>query len=328
MVLLAGVFFVCAMTLLGLLGWGLASTWLIDLSSHFPLQYMLLLAVSLPLILLLRRSRLYSRGTATLLSLVLVCFAINLAHVAPYFMAKRPVVQSAQLSGSLKLMHINLLWVNRSVDRVSEAIAAKNPDIISFAEYTDWWNDALSASGSLKRYAYRTVVMDGAASFAVYSKRPLRDAQVEYVGEDANMTVHFSVGGQPVTLLAAHPRPPITPGFHARQMRQMASWVTERKRLGENLIVVGDMNATPWSQTLGAVLRKTDLHDTQQGFGLQPSWPSMMPVLYIPIDHVLVSDGFVTLKRQTGPFVGSDHLPVYVELGLRSRPGRETARAH
>jgi len=58
------------------------------------------------------------------------------------------------------------------------------------------------------------------------------------------------------------------------------------------------------------------LRDSSRGFGVQPSWPAMMPLFYTPIDHCLVSENVVIHGRQTGPDLGSDHLPVVVEFSL------------
>jgi endonuclease/exonuclease/phosphatase (EEP) superfamily protein YafD len=101
-----------------------------------------------------------------------------------------------------------------------------------------------------------------------------------------------------------------------------------RKKLGQHLIVVGDLNTSPWSAEFMTLTKKTGLRDSQLGYGLQPSWPMLLPyfgvntqpnlltqLLQVPIDHVLVSEQIQVFSRHTGPFIGSDHLPVTVELG-------------
>jgi endonuclease/exonuclease/phosphatase (EEP) superfamily protein YafD len=82
------------------------------------------------------------------------------------------------------------------------------------------------------------------------------------------------------------------------------------------LILAGDFNVTGWSYWFQNMRDTMKLRDTRQGFGIQPSWPVQLPILLIPIDHVLVSEQFIVLNRRTGKNVGSDHYPVYVELAV------------
>ncbi len=40
----------------------------------------------------------------------------------------------------------------------------------------------------------------------------------------------------------------------------------------------------------------------------------------LPLDHCLVSDEILVANRRVGPFVGSDHFPVVVDLVLKKPP--------
>ena len=60
----------------------------------------------------------------------------------------------------------------------------------------------------------------------------------------------------------------------------------------------------------------TGLRDSSRGMGLQPTWPADIPLLWIPIDHCLYSDGIEIRGRRTGPDVGSDHFPLIVDFEL------------
>ena len=63
-------------------------------------------------------------------------------------------------------------------------------------------------------------------------------------------------------------------------------------------------------------LDTTQLKDSRQGFGIQPTWPQSQPIMRIPIDHVFASKGIAIHERSIGPAVGSDHFPVIVKFGL------------
>ena len=75
------------------------------------------------------------------------------------------------------------------------------------------------------------------------------------------------------------------------------------------------MALTSWSPIFSRVLRLGDLRDSREGFGLQPTWSAGLPLLArIPIDHVLVGAEVTVMGREVGRAIGSDHLPVLIDL--------------
>ena len=98
------------------------------------------------------------------------------------------------------------------------------------------------------------------------------------------------------------------------QIRFAAEWAEGRDGA---VIVVGDLNATPWSWPFG-LLTEAGLRNSQVGFGLQASFPARsMFVFRVPIDHLLHSDDLMVRDRYLGPALGSDHFPLIVDLELR-----------
>jgi endonuclease/exonuclease/phosphatase (EEP) superfamily protein YafD len=79
--------------------------------------------------------------------------------------------------------------------------------------------------------------------------------------------------------------------------------------------MVGDFNVTPWSPLFADLLRDSGLADSCRGFGWQPTWPTRLPAMFrIPIDHCLHGAGVAIVDRRVGPEIGSDHLPLLLEL--------------
>ena len=76
---------------------------------------------------------------------------------------------------------------------------------------------------------------------------------------------------------------------------------------------------TPWSPYFRRLLDDGALHDASRGRGPAPTWPVGLGPMRIPIDHCLHSDGVVVTDRRTGPGVGSDHLPLIVDLLISPR---------
>lgn len=54
-----------------------------------------------------------------------------------------------------------------------------------------------------------------------------------------------------------------------------------------------------------------------KGWGVQASWPADSWMLRIPIDHCLHSPTVQITRREIGPNVASDHLPLILEFRLR-----------
>ncbi len=89
------------------------------------------------------------------------------------------------------------------------------------------------------------------------------------------------------------------------------------------LIVAGDFNLTPWSPRFPAVLSASGLKLADTGSIWPHTWPAPSGWFYgglvvrgFPIDHILVSRHFALLAARRGPDIGSDHLPVIVDLAL------------
>jgi endonuclease/exonuclease/phosphatase (EEP) superfamily protein YafD len=101
--------------------------------------------------------------------------------------------------------------------------------------------------------------------------------------------------------------------------------------LGDSAIVAGDFNAVPWSWT---VRRITGEGRFRHVGGLGSTWLFLgLPDLLrrhvgLPIDHVLVKGGVLTLSARKLEDVGSDHLPILHEFTLLpSEPRNEVLRA-
>jgi endonuclease/exonuclease/phosphatase (EEP) superfamily protein YafD len=99
----------------------------------------------------------------------------------------------------------------------------------------------------------------------------------------------------------------------------LAAAATCLQELPDPKICIGDLNTSSWSPFFQDLAEKTNLKNVREGFGLLPSWPTFMGFgwLMIPIDHCLVSSNIRVVKAQTGGRIGSDHLPLIVELELK-----------
>jgi endonuclease/exonuclease/phosphatase (EEP) superfamily protein YafD len=101
-------------------------------------------------------------------------------------------------------------------------------------------------------------------------------------------------------------------GLRDAQLGFAADWAAEQEGA---FLVVGDLNASPWSWPFRRLVADGSLRNSQIGFGLQPSFPATSNVLLrVPIDHLLHSDALIVTNRRLGEPLGSDHFPLLVDL--------------
>jgi endonuclease/exonuclease/phosphatase (EEP) superfamily protein YafD len=205
---------------------------------------------------------------------------------------------------------------NKDHLKAIEFIQASNPDFFVAEEITEDWLTSLRSS--LKQYPH-SIARSRPDEFgiALFSKKPLEDAAIIQLGALGFPSIKATmlIGAERLTIVAIHPPPPIMEAFREERLRQIKNLpeiiVKER-----NIIVLGDLNMTPWSPDFQNLLREASLFDCRKGFGIHPTWPTVLPWMLIPIDHCLVSKGLTTIGFSTGNNIGSDHYPLVVDLDL------------
>jgi endonuclease/exonuclease/phosphatase (EEP) superfamily protein YafD len=284
---------------------------------HFALASLVFLAVVVPVyVLRMQRSLIGNLFMGLLSTVVLIC----VLPLIPYYL---PVDRSNASKDSIKILHFNVLAKNRNTADLTRYIRQENPDLISFQEYSPWWQQNFHQYNTvLQRYPYRYITPYG--DDAVYSKRPLIGVHREHIagspyGADASIVTQIRINREPITFLFSHPPTPMNAPVRERQIRHFQFWAKNRKHYGKDWILIGDLNTTPWTNQFQNFIKTTNLRDSQLGFGIEPSFPTFFTPLMIPIDHCLVSDRIVVLDRHLGPNLGSDHLPVVIHLALKKR---------
>lgn len=307
---------------LGALG---SRCWLLDLCADATAQgACALLAATLLLALLARW-----RWCAALLPFLLLAALRTLplfAAAAPCALPIAAATASAPLRAPtaaagrpVRLATFNLLEDNRDFAAVLAACRREPFDVVGVSEMTADWERALAALGDeLPHHVGRAA---GVFGIGLWSRHPLRDAQVIPLGftwAPAITAIVDAPQGAFSVLVAHTPRP----GFTGQRMtderdRALAAIPGVLAALPPPRVLLGDLNATRWSAAYGAMLAQSGLCDTADGAGWQPTWPTDLPsLLRIPIDQVLVEPTIGLRRRRLGPFVSSDHLPVFVELRL------------
>lgn len=214
-------------------------------------------------------------------------------------------------------MRVLLLNVNSrsgNPEKVKQLIIETAPDLIVLEEISSRWISGFAAIKASYPYWILQAREDN-FGIALFSKLPLEEREVAYIGNARVPTILTTVVSQKTRLrvIATHPLPPVS--------REYSQWRNEQlDRLPDYVsasmptILLGDLNTSPWSYCFARLLQRSGLKDSSRGHGIQPTWPNHNPLLRIPIDQFLHSADIATLQKQTGPDVESDHYPVIVDL--------------
>lgn len=284
--------------------------WRCELACHFRLQYFWLLAIA-AVVLLVMKHRAWATTAAAMA-------AVNLAMVAPIYW---PVEQPNATGAKMRLVSFNVLGSNDRYDDVLAMLRKEDADVILLMEIKPEW--ARQIEGLRDEYPHQHVVPRGDNfGIALLSRLPWTSVETHYFGsaEVPTIVAAFESGGRPMTLVGTHPVPPGSATLAAERNEQLAEIGSFLGKNGQALVVAGDLNVTSYSPYFHDLLKQTNLRDSRQGFGVQASWSSPLPLLSIPIDHCLISPEIAILSRRIGPHLGSDHRAVIVELQLPGPP--------
>jgi endonuclease/exonuclease/phosphatase (EEP) superfamily protein YafD len=281
--------------------------WVLDLFSHFHAIYLLAAAIATAAFAALRWWGL-ARWAGALA-------AIEAVLVLPLYVDAVGGPEPDVGAPRLRVVSYNMLHGNPHTAEAARHVAGLEPDVVVLLEATAPQVRAFTTA--LPGWHALAEPRDDAFGIAVLCRRTPIDMRVVTPGPRWMPAIELSLplGDGEVTIFAVHPPPPVGEG-HTRTrdevLRTISRWAAERD---EPVIVVGDLNATPWSSTLRAILDEGPLRSTQR-FGLHATWPSGLGALGLPIDHVLVSGSLHPVRRSIEPAFGSDHRMLLVELEL------------
>lgn len=282
--------------------------WRLDLASHFRPHYALAAALALLACAALRRRRAAALAAALLL--------LELAQLAPYWFAS-PGQAGAP---AVRLAHFNVLTENPRKAEVTAWLADAGADLVLVEEVDPAWAAALAgvpghalalAAPRADNFGLALLVRQDASDMVVQTWLE------ELVPGIPAVAAELAVDGRRLAVLGVHTLPPVSAAYAARRDAQLAAaadWARRQREAGRLPVILGDLNATPWSAPLRRLVADADLVDSQRGFGLQASWPAGPLWPQLALDHCLHDPALVTTARALGPALGSDHLPLRVDL--------------
>ena len=300
-------------------------SWLFELASHFRLVYCYLFLALAILFLLIKRPGFFLGAAAF--------FLLNFSQILPFYFPASPNSSAAAedsppaktgpkkeknktKKNRIRILQINVQGgMNSDFDRTIDLIDQTAPDIVGLSEITETWKQVLDRH--LKGYRYK-VIQPRLGGIALYSKIPLIEPQLKYIGKikRPRVVTQIKIADKPVLVVFAHPVIPILHGNLRDQ--ELAAIAKEIRDFGDGAaILIGDLNCTPWSSRFEELLAEANLQDSERGFGIVPTWSARWSIHLFPIDHCLVTKEFRVVNRKVLSSVNSDHYPVLVDLEVR-----------
>ena len=286
--------------------------WLLELFSHFPVQYLAVQMVAAAVCLGLRK---------WLWAILALLAAVpNVLAIAPYgpglFSAPAPAATTP-----VRLIAANLHYSQEDPTAARAYLARQSADLLVLSEFTPRWRQKLSdLERTYPYFALRT--RWNPWGIAVYSKYPIRAIENLDLGDDvsSHLRILVQLPAGLAEIYAVHFTSPSSPS-QAQQRNTQLRKLAERLAAADPAlprIVAGDFNSTPYSPFFGDLLRDGSLRDGGRPFGLNATWPTWLAPPWIPIDHCLVGGPVLVTRVAVGPRIGSDHLPLECSFSLSS----------
>lgn len=291
--------------------------WVLDLCNHFWLHYVVCFTVSTVSLLLLRGRK--------ALALSMALLGLSVWQVAPLYLDPG---REAGVGPGLELLHLNVNTHAGDPAAVAAYLRGQDADIVFLQEISDRWLDELDGRiGPYERVIARP--QDNNFGIVCYLRSDqqrisIQSSEIVDLTDGAarvptialEVLVDDGAGGSvTVPVLSLHTVPPVSWEYSALRDEQLGRAADWAEQAGPMAVVIGDLNATPWSAPMRDLVADTGLHNSQLGRGRSATWPARLPAWAgIAIDHCLHGEGLTSVEREIGPANGSDHRALRVLL--------------
>jgi endonuclease/exonuclease/phosphatase (EEP) superfamily protein YafD len=208
------------------------------------------------------------------------------------------------------------LQVGNDDRRFLDWLAEHPADLVVVQEVTAAWARDLSRVAD---YPHRVLLTrEDPYGIGVLSRWPLDAVAQQDLAADGlpSLSGRVQYEGRSLRWIALHTRWPITPALARARNRSLdAAAVLVRGSTGP-VIVLGDLNATPFAPAYADFVRASGLQDASTAARWQPTWMAGFWPLALRIDYVFASPGLCVESSGVGPAIGSDHRPVVAQLRL------------
>lgn len=283
--------------------------WSADLLANLRVQQILACSVLILVFLLFRQWR--WSGAA----LLMITF-----HLSWLGDALPRQTDAAYRGAGFRVMIANVFTSNDRHQEILDDVSGQQADVIVILELSMSLADRLAAElGQSHPHQILRPQDRGNFGIGLFSAHPINDSSVFAVDQSIPIeTIEASIGEYRVW--ATHPLPPVRArGFAARNrhLKLLAERIQSfRSQQPQTpIVLVGDMNVTPWSPWFRKFAQQSGLRRGIDGINLTPTWYvfDWFPFGLV-LDHAMISSDVQCTGHRVGPEFGSDHRSVTVDL--------------
>lgn len=285
---------------------GLASRfWIFDLFSNYLVQYVLVIGAWSALYFLRRR---FYMGLGLLVFAVIMAAPLSTMffHAS---VASRAAIIAPHESELFTIFHANVNKTNTSYESLLKIIRKTSPQVISLAEVTNGWREAIEPAIE-GQYPFRvTVPLNDYRGMEFFSQIPITDHDIISLSDRSAPIIRILLKNG-VTVFALHPLSPISESW-ARERNESIAYLAQEVSATEGpVIVAGDLNTTEHSPAYKPLVSYAELSNANSGHGWEPTWMRMTP-LAVSIDHILYKGSTLSVVNfDVLSSIGSDHRPL------------------
>ena len=299
--------------------------WIADIIANLRVQLILGLLAVVTISLILRRWRIAILVAAVMMwqaTWLMSAFqsSPNLRLSAEHADAAATAeVTRAVQSPPLRVFLANVLTRNEHHDQIIAQIHQSDADVFAILELSSELNSTLNREfGETYKHVISETQDDGNFGIGLWSRYLLTDAGIFHLNSKWLPSIEANVefNSQRFRMFATHPLPPMgSRNFSHRNdhLALLAKRIQQQHHHQPDhpIVLLGDLNLTPWSPFFSDLLESTDLRNAAAGYGLQPTWYrwNVFPFGLV-LDHALHSHDLSCVNRQVLPANGSDHRAV------------------
>jgi endonuclease/exonuclease/phosphatase (EEP) superfamily protein YafD len=250
----------------------------------------------------------------------LALLAVNGTPVLPYIAGGA----HAATAGNLRILELNMHGAGTNREGFRQMVTAQHPDLVMLTEMPGNLERVAREVPDLPPYRIGSLPTSPWA-VGLFSRWPVMRWSVDRGADGTARVVSADICDTPewkgcLRLVALHAPRPFGDGARRQEDQLEIAATLAVSAPDHRAIVLGDLNLTPWAPAFSRLVAEGDLRDTGPYRGLLATWLSRVPFVGLLIDQVLVSPSIGILANRLGPDVGSDHLPVIVDLAVPAQP--------